>query len=65
MVAASEGVVVVESFESASSVFPERVATMLTLVTTWLVVKEASVPWVIRRVEKTEAIVEINMITAR
>ena len=65
MVVALEEVEFVESFESAVLASPERVATMLMLSTTCWGVKAASVPWVIRRAEKTEAMVESNMIITR
>lgn len=61
---ASEEVELVESCESAVLAFLETVATMSMSVTTWLGLKAASVPWIIRRAEKTEAMIESN-ITAR
>ena len=64
MAAAWEEDDVVESCESALLAFPERVVTMPMLVTTWSGVKAANAPWIIRRAEKAEAIVERNMISA-
>ena len=65
MASASEGVELVESGESAVLASAEIVATVLMLTTTCWGVKAASVPWVIRRAKKMEAMVESNMIIAR
>ena len=65
MLVTSGGVVLVESSESAVLASAERVVTTWMPATTCWGVKAASVPWVIRRAEKTEAMVESNMIIAR
>ena len=65
MVAGSGGFALVESGESAVLVSTDKDATALILSTTCWGVKAASVPWVIRRAEKAEAMVESNMIIAR
>ena len=65
MEATSEGDVLVESTESAVLVFPNKTARSLIASATCWGVRAASVPWVIKRAEKTEAMVESNMIIAR
>ena len=65
MEATSEGDVLVESTESAVLVCPNKTARSLIASATCWGVRAASVPWVIKRAEKTEAMVESNMIIAR